>query len=302
MLKLYYNKEIYNKLNSSGYEFNFCCHLMNHKNFNQPRFKPVLDYGEKYIIYSNPEQADYHLMPYKWSNDNIYNNQVIEEAKKYNKKLIISYIDDTQPNINIDNSIILKGNIDEDKIKENEICIPVYPNSEFYDFSLLENNKSIGFCGQSDKPTLRKEVCELLKKENFTTNFIYRDRFHWFYDEKFLRGMREEYNNVLRNNLFSLAIRGVGNFSYRLCEIIHFGRIPIIIKTNNCLPLENIIDWNKCSIICDEKELNLLSSKIEEFIKNNDLSEIQINNRKIWEEYLSPLGFTKNLKNILKNE
>lgn len=299
MLNIYFNKQISEKNNTSGYEFVFISHLLNPLNFKQDRYKEVISNGSKYVSYSSKEDADYHIMPYKWKYDHPFNNMVIDEAIKNNKSLIIPFIDDSQPNIDIENSIILKANIDFDKKRVNEICIPIYPSTTFFNFKPLNKDKiTIGFCGQSDKPMLRKDVCEQLKK-SWNTNFIYRDKFHWFYDERSLNLMRIEYSNNLQNNLFNLSIRGVGNFSYRLCEIMHFGRIPIIIKTNNCLPLENIIEWNKYAIICEENELSLLNDKINYFIENNDLLEIQIKNRKIWEEFLSPLGYTKNLSNII---
>ncbi len=305
MLKIFFNKDITMNINPSGYEFQFCAHLLNPNNFNQPRFKPVLMEGSKYISWSSPEEADYHVMPYKWNVNNPFNNMVIDEAIQYNKKLIIPFIDDSQPNIDVPNSIILKANIDINKKKENEICIPVYPNTEYFDFVQKHYNPeypSIGFCGQVDKPTLRQEVCELLNNnQNFDCEFIYRDKFHWFYNESQLAKMRYEYTNNLKENNFSLAIRGVGNFSYRLCEIMHMGRIPIIIKTNNVLPLEDFINWNECAVICEEKELHILNDKIEKFIKTKDVNNIQLNNRNIWDEWLSPLGFTKNLNHIISN-
>ncbi len=303
MLKIYFNKDISKIVNSSGYEFQFCAHLMNQTNFSQSRFKPVLEEGSNYVIWSSASDADYHLMPYKWVENHPYNQYVIEEANHFNKTLIIPFIDDSQPSIDLPNTIILKANIDTDKKKSNEICVPIYPSTEYYDFSTVsfENNfASIGFCGQVDKPTLRKEVCEILESSGkWNTNFIYREKFHWFYEEQHLKNMRDEYTKNTANNFFGLAIRGVGNFSYRLCEIMHMGRVPIIIRTNNVLPLEDFIDWNKCAVICDEKELHLLNDKISDFLKTNNCFEVQVNNRKIWKEWLSPLGFTKNLKNIL---
>lgn len=304
MLKIYFNKNYANNANSGGYEFQFVAHLLNPVHYNQPRFKPVLEEGSQYVTWASAEEADYHLMPYKWSATHPLNALVIEEAKRANKKLIIPFIDDNQPNIDVPNSIVLKANIDTNKKKDNEICIPIYPNTEYFDFSVAaynENFVSVGFCGQADKPTLRKEVCELLKTNHkLNTNFIYREKFHWFYDESQLKKMRDEYTNNVSGNFFGLAIRGVGNFSYRLCEIMHMGRVPIIIRTNNELPLEEFIDWNSCAVICDETELHLLNDKIDAFVKTNNGFDIQINNRKIWKEWLSPLGFTKNFKNILE--
>ena len=300
MLKIYFNETIVNQIKPSGYEFSFCSHLMHNVNFNQPRFKPVLDNGSKYIIRTNAQDADYHLMPYKWSESNQFNPYVIQEARENNKKILVSYIDDSQPNINIEDSIILKANIDKNKIKENEICVPVYPNTNYFDFKYFNSDITVGFCGQVDKPTMRKEVCDIITKD-YKTNFIFRDKFHWFYNESELKKMRDEYTNNFYTNNFSIAIRGVGNFSYRLCEIMHFGRIPIIITTNNILPLEKFINWNKCGIICDESELIDLNKKINDFVKTNDIYTVQLNNRTIWDEWLSPLGFTKNLKNILEN-
>jgi hypothetical protein len=298
-MKIYFNKEISNKMNTSGFEFQFCCHLLNPNNFRQSRYLPVKNEGLYHITYDTAEEADYHLMPYKYDENNIYNTIIIEEAKKYNKNLIISYIDDKQLNINIENSIVMLANIDIDKMKENYLCIPCYPSKDYYEFKIT-NNISIGFDGQVYNPILRKNVCELLKNTKIKCDFKYREIFHYFHNQIDMTKQHDNYVDNMYKNIFNLAIRGAGNFSYRLCEIMSFGRIPIIIRTNNVLPLEHIIDWNSCAVICDENEINLLEEKINYFIYNNNLVNIQKNNRNIWEEYLSPLGFTKNFKTILK--
>ena len=75
------------------------------------------------------------------------------------------------------------------------------------------------------------------------------------------------------------------------------GRIPIIIDSDLVLPFEGLIDWERCSVFI--KDVNSMVRNIENFYLNNNLFEIQKNNRKIWENYLSPIGVIKNFHKVL---
>ena len=77
------------------------------------------------------------------------------------------------------------------------------------------------------------------------------------------------------------------------------GRIPILINTDCVFPFENKYNLNDLGVIIDEKDL--LNEKIDlineivDYYNNTNLLKIQKQNRKIWEEYFSPLGFSKYL-------
>ena len=99
----------------------------------------------------------------------------------------------------------------------------------------------------------------------------------------------------MESNIFIFCYRGVGNFSYRFFEILMMGRIPIIVDTDCVYPFSEKYGLENIGLIIKNEE-NLVDEIKEYYNKNKDnLLKIQKNNRKIWEEYLSPIGFIKQL-------
>jgi hypothetical protein len=108
-------------------------------------------------------------------------------------------------------------------------------------------------------------------------------------------------NEYIRNILsadYTLCVRGAGNFSYRFYEVLAAGRIPLFINTNCVLPFEGEINWRNHCLWVEGGEIDTISDRLVEFhSKNTDdqFVEMQKNNRKLWEDYLSPLGFYQQL-------
>ena len=201
---------------------------------------------------------------------------------------------------------------------------------------------SLGFCGQSDKlllqtvlkinyrilnklkyklsksswnpryilpPTFfrRKILNDLGSNKdiecNFIINSLYKGR-HFLkkYNERESRGLF--YNNINSND-YTVCIRGGGNFSTRFYEVLALGKIPIFIDTDCILPLDDIIKWKTHCNWIDINEKNNVIDLVQEFHSNlNDIDFIsmQKNNRKLWEEHLSYIGYFNNFpKLIMKN-
>ena len=78
-----------------------------------------------------------------------------------------------------------------------------------------------------------------------------------------------------------------------------YGRIPVFINTDCVLPFEDMIDYKNHIVFVEEKELDYLPEKIKEFCEKNNLLDAQLKCRKIWENYLSPSGFFRNIEKIL---
>ena len=87
-----------------------------------------------------------------------------------------------------------------------------------------------------------------------------------------------------------------------LTDLVRFcpGRIPVLIDTDCVLPYEHLIDWNKHAIIVNENDD--IANVIIEFHKNTNeetLINMQKQNRKLWEEYFTPLSFIKHIGDFL---
>jgi hypothetical protein len=111
-----------------------------------------------------------------------------------------------------------------------------------------------------------------------------------------------EFHNNIRNTDYTVSIRGGGNFSVRIYETLANGRIPLYINTDSILPFDNFIDWKKHVIWVDEKDIRYVDSILADFhneIHPDDFIQMQINNRKLWDDYLSFPGFYCHLADLI---
>jgi hypothetical protein len=72
----------------------------------------------------------------------------------------------------------------------------------------------------------------------------------------------------------------------------------VFINTDSILPCEQLINWRKQTVWIEEKELKNIDQHIanfHKFISDADFKDLQQQNRKLYETYLSPLGFFKHL-------
>ncbi len=90
----------------------------------------------------------------------------------------------------------------------------------------------------------------------------------------------EFYTNI-ESNLYTVCMRGAGNFSVRLYETLLMGRIPVVIYSDMKMPLAAHIDWNARVVFTDSSHL---IPDIVAFHKNTSaekLLSIQQENRKL---------------------
>jgi hypothetical protein len=112
--------------------------------------------------------------------------------------------------------------------------------------------------------------------------------------------------NFVRNIVesdYTLCVRGIGNNSVRFFETLCCGRIPVFVDTDSTLPFDHIIDWKKFCIWIEEKDIDRIGeivNKYHEDVSEEDFTALQKRLRQLWEEYLSPVGFFKNLHLFVK--
>lgn len=105
--------------------------------------------------------------------------------------------------------------------------------------------------------------------------------------------------------MYGLCVRGAGNFSYRLGEVFMMGRIPIIIDTNCIFPFRQYIPYEKNCIVVNYKNIDSINRIIEEFHNSHteeELVEIQKENRNIWFKYFTPVGAFNSTLELLQKE
>jgi hypothetical protein len=236
-------------------------------------------------------ECDIVGIPFKYSPTDERITNICNDAYKYNKKVVAFYNDDFTDSFDLPTNLILfRTSALKSQLKVNERILPVFvPDHSSINNILNTTNikRSVGFCGHSEgiRSRILNKINNIIGSDN--CNFIIRSTFYHNTGQVNINTRREYCANIA-DNLYTLCIRGAGNFSYRFYEALCMGRIPILINTETALPLEKIIDWSKYIIKINESELEQLPTLISECKIN------PVDVRRLWEEYFSPEGYTKN--------
>jgi len=141
-----------------------------------------------------------------------------------------------------------------------------------------------------------KLLDKIQKNSRIKSDFIFRDKYRARNENK-EKTTLEFFKNI-QDNLYTFCLRGNGNFSVRFYEALIMGRIPVLIDTDVKLPLEDQIDWKQHCLIVSENSIiqdliSFHSSKTEE-----EISKMQINNRKLALEKLNRVDYFIQIANI----
>lgn len=182
---------------------------------------------------------------------------------------------------------------------------------EFLIFNKLNFKRLIGKNAtdfQTFYPSSIKRYQFLQKIENLQSieaNFIHRQKYRAgsVSQNDRLKTTLEFFNNI-QGNFFTFCMRGGGNFSVRFYETLALGRIPVVVDTDLKLPFQETIDWNKHCVLVKEdfsdfekQVLNFYNS-----ISQDDFTQLQLENRKIWENYFTKEGYFVSLHTQLQKK
>lgn len=104
-------------------------------------------------------------------------------------------------------------------------------------------------------------------------------------------GVRRDFLDNLSGSDYGLSLRGKGNYSFRLYEVLAMGRIPLFVDTRCVLPFEDEIDWSKHCVSVDVRDLEWMDEIVAQFhadIHADDFEALQRANRKLWLDYMTP--------------
>jgi hypothetical protein len=283
-------------------------------------------------------ECEVAVLPFEYSFENSKKKlaeKAANDAKQAGKKIIVFFNSDSTGEINIENALVFRTSFFRSKQKTNEFAFPGWSIDFMKKFNgnkepLKKTPKAkISYCGyvdSMDEPKkgikgsikamispvtkekeeygslLRGKAVRALKSDNsIDKDLIIRDGF-WAQGITDKIKVRQEYMQNMFNSPYALVTRGAGNFSYRLLEVMSCGRIPVFIHTDSVLPMEKKIDWKRQTVWVEENEIEFIGKKISDFhnnISENAFTELQRENRRIYETYLSPVGYFKHLNAIV---
>ena len=112
--------------------------------------------------------------------------------------------------------------------------------------------------------------------------------------------VRKEFIGNIQRNLYNLAVKGAGNFSFRFFEILSAGRIPVLIDTLCALPYHDKIDYSEFCIIVDHQNIKNIPTILKTWHATRSPDEIlraQVKAREIFETKLKFRLFMKEFFN-----
>lgn len=267
------------------------------------RFSSLKD--NTYVSYaSRIEDCDYVVLPFKWCEFDTRTKLILEDCKRHNKKLLAFFNDDSDHKINLnkEDGFLFRTSFHKSSKKDNELALPAFSDDCFSGkyISPEDITLSVGFVGLAH---FQRRLClDIISSNNsILSDFIIRQSF-WGKDEVSAATAVSDFNSNVERNLFGFTCRGTGNFSYRFYQILSMGRIPLLLNTDCVLPYDELMDYKKHCVIVDERDILNIDSILEEFFNSKtktELYEMQLSNRKLYKERLSPLGFVKNIKELL---
>jgi len=109
----------------------------------------------------------------------------------------------------------------------------------------------------------------------------------------------DTFSNTMSRSVFSLCPRGYGATSFRICEALQHGSIPVYISDKPWIPFNNMIDFNDYGVFIDVKDINNIEDILnnisqEEIIKKDTLG------KQIYNEYYTFKGCADKIIKIIK--
>lgn len=253
---------------------------------NKPNFE---EYFYNFIINNNVSLKRYYI-PIFWQNyflskASILSKQKIEKLYN-NAKRILNNLDSSKMYFTISgfdfgipidisnkNIVVFAQQHDFLNFKSLEIYKKYYPiplncvqndsmpsKLESVDF---KNNKFLAnFIGSSANSDIRRKIFDIfLNRENYYIfdTFQYKDTF----SDKDADETYFFYNFVLKHSTFTLCPRGFSVTSYRICESLQKGSIPVYISDEFWLPFEDEINFNDYGLLIKNQDIDKLPNILE---------------------------------------
>jgi Exostosin family len=298
---------------------------------NAGRFDRYTALGGHFLQLTALSDADVAVLPADWSSV-MGDDEAIERAVDFvalalraGKRTAVFFANDSTAPVSLDGVTVLRTSLRRSARRSSEFAQPAWSEdfvARHLDGRIPLTRKRerpvVGFCGLvapsrlhmpvtiplRRQERLRARALDVLEKAKpIATNFVRRDRFlggalsGGTLDTELLWSSRREYVQNMVESDYVLCVRGAGNFSYRLYETLSCGRIPVFVDTDCVLPFDFLVEWRDYCVWVDEREVDLIADRVSSFHENlndKDFVELQRECRRVWEEFVSPLGFFGN--------
>jgi hypothetical protein len=109
---------------------------------------------------------------------------------------------------------------------------------------------------------------------------------------------RAEFAENLLESDYALVARGNGNFSFRLYEAMSAGTIPVFLDTDCCLPFDDTVPYRDLFVWVPAGDVHRIGDYVAAYhgrLDDRSFNERRRSIREIYDRFLSPLGFHREL-------
>ncbi len=236
-------------------------------------------------------------LPILWTNFYIgrnYGNSDMSDLQAYLNSLdrskayftVVQYDDGVLQNIDdLDILVFGSGGGGAKKVPQKNLGYPIplicSPSPNIHKGG--ERDILCSFVGAFDRGRVRNKV----KKLQDRPGFVIKSRVKY-----------NEFEDIMERSTFSLCPRGYGATSFRICEALQRGSIPIYIYDDPWIPWKGEFSFSEIGVLVHEIEI----MKVPDIINNISDSKIKRyreQGQKIYEEYFSFAGCAKKIINKL---
>jgi hypothetical protein len=283
--------------------------------------------GGEWRVAQAPEQADVCVYPTDYRDDDEFARRAIVECKQRGLPLMLFRNSDDSTPVHLDHGVICRESIEASRQTTSERAMPALCNDMLRHVPGGVRQKqakpTLGFCGFVGSSlkrmyygltgrrqkvvglNLRHRVVKRLEADAaITCKFILRTSFYGGAMGRFHRNVnraaevRREYLENILGTDYTVCLRGKGNFSYRFYEVLSAGRIPVFVNTDCALPFADRIDWRRHCVWVEEGQIDRAGEIVREFhdrLSPEQFVETQRANRTLWLDWMSPLGFHRQI-------
>jgi len=219
---------------------------------------------------------------------------LLDNYKSTNKTVFVFLISDKTTVFKIPINVRLyRTSLLKSQRQHNEFILPYIWEPIKTRFSPLPKTikPRVGFCGLNSQ--YRQKTLSLFQQsQTIDTDFIIKDQF-WG-GSPHNPNVINQFESNIQNSHFTICNRGAGNFSMRFYQVLSAGRIPVLLNTDQLLPLEDVIDWSELIVMATNEEELLLA--VQNFWTKKDIIDAQNRCYDIYDTYFSG---TKYLDSVL---
>jgi len=135
------------------------------------------------------------------------------------------------------------------------------------------------FIGAFDRGRTRDKI----KKLQELPGFVIKDRAKY-----------GEFTDIMERSVFSLCPRGYGATSFRICESLQRGSIPVYIYDDPWIPWKDEFEFNEIGILVHEREVRIIPD-ILSYIDEGEINRYRTRGQEIYEDYFSFKGCAKQI-------